>query len=114
MLRKLLLLFPLVSACSKGPQADLQYVQQARSIAAEWALVNEQSQQGKLTTTYVASMHEWLGDRLKSSAGALTQPRSAYGQEIAALSKEPADAQPERLRAHSDKLKQIEDSLESA
>ena len=37
----------LVAACSKGPEADLQYIKQARSVAAEWALVNELAVQGK-------------------------------------------------------------------
>ena len=48
----------LLAACSKGPEADLQYIKQARSLAAEWALVNEQAEQGKLTAPYVASMRK--------------------------------------------------------
>jgi hypothetical protein len=111
---KPLLLLLLLAGCSKAPEADLQYVKQARSAGAEWALINEQASQGKLTDVYVASMHQWLRQEIESSSAALTQPDSRYAQEIQALLSQPDDAAPEELRAHSDKLKQIEDSLESA
>jgi hypothetical protein len=114
MWRSVLLLMLLLAGCSRGPEADLQYIKQARSLAAEWALVNDQAAQGKLTGTYVASMHQWLRQQLQTSSTSLTQPHSAYGAEIAALLRVPDDAAPEELRAHSDKLKRIEDSLESA
>jgi hypothetical protein len=104
----------LLAGCAKGPEADLQYIKQARSAAAEWALVNEQARKGKLTDTYVASMHHWLRDELQSSATTLAQPNSRYGLEIHALLQQPDDGAPEELKAHADKLKQIEDSLESA
>ena len=104
----------LLAACSTGPQADLPSIKQARSLGAEWALVNEQAARGKLTQTYVSSMHRWVREQLQTSSKSLTQPNSAYGEEIRALLQQPDDAAPEALRAHSDKLKQIEDSLESA
>jgi hypothetical protein len=40
-----------LAACSKGPEADLQYIKQARSAGAEWALVNEQASAGRVTPT---------------------------------------------------------------
>lgn len=110
----MLLLCALVAACSKGAQADLQYIAQARSLTAEWALVNQQAAQGKLTDAYVASMHSSLREQVKASAAALTQPASDYAQEMQAIAREPDDAPPAALRAHSDKLKQIEVKLESA
>lgn len=103
-----------VAACSQGPQADLQYISQARSAGAEWALVNQQANEGKLTQTYVSSMHQWLRQEIQASSSALTAPDSRYGEEIRALLAQPDDAAPEELRAHSGKLKQIEDDLESA
>jgi len=103
-----------LAACSKGPQADLQYIKQARSAGAEWALVNEQARAGKLTPTYVASMHEWLRQQIQSASAALTVRDSRYAAEIQALLSQPDDARAEELRAHSEKLKQIEGSLESA
>ena len=48
-MRRALLLLLLLAGCSNGPEADLQYIKQARSAGAEWALVNEQASQGKLT-----------------------------------------------------------------
>ena len=116
MLRKalcLLLLF--ATACSgSGPEADLQYIKQARSIGAEWAMVNEQASKNQLTPTYVASMHHWLHQQLQTAATSLTEPDSRYGEEIQTLLKQPDDAAPDKLRAHVDKLKAIEDQLESA
>ena len=116
MVRKLMpLLLLAVAACSgRGPEADLQYIKQARTAAAEWALVNEQASQGKLTVVYVRSMHKWLRQVLGSAASALTEPDTRYALEIRALLAQPDDAAPEELRAHADKLKEIEDKLESA
>src|SRR3954453_20031653 len=108
---KPLLLALFVAGCSKGPDADLQYIGEARSLAAEWALVNDQAAQGKLSGAYVTSMHQWLRDNLQTTSSSLTQPNSAYGQEISGLLKLPDDASPADLRARSDKLKAIEDSV---
>jgi len=44
----------------------------------------------------------------------VTQQNADYAREIRALLAEPADAAPATLRAHADRLKQIEDNLESA
>jgi hypothetical protein len=113
-MRRLLLLLALLAGCSKGTDADLQYIKQARSAGAEWALVNEQANAGKLTGAYVSSMHQWLREEIQSSSTSLTSPDSRYAFEIRALRALPDDAAPEELRAHTDRLKQIEDSLESA
>jgi hypothetical protein len=104
----------LVAGCSKGPEADLPYISSARSLAAEWALVNEQASENKLTATYVATMRKSVREQLQTTSQSLTQPDSRYGEEIAALLEQPDAAAPEELRAHADKLKQIEDELESA
>ena len=104
----------LLWGCSKGPDADLPSIGEARSLGAEWALVNEQAAKGQLTRTYTESMRKQLREQLQSTASSLTQPDSGYGKEIRALLQQPDDAAPAALRAHADKLKQIEDSLESA
>ena len=49
------LAFLLVAACDPAP-SDFSTVEQARSTAAEWAQVNELAAQGKLTSTYAATM----------------------------------------------------------
>jgi hypothetical protein len=104
----------LLAGCSKGPEADLPYISSARSLAAEWALVNEQASENKLTASYVGTMRQSVREQLWTTSQSLTQPDSRYGEEIAALLQQPDDAAPEELRAHADKLKQIEDELESA
>ena|SRR5690348_14742960 len=114
MLRKPLLLALLLAGCSKGPEADLQYISQARSLGAEWSLVNEQASEGKLTAAYVSSMHQWLRQQLQTSSTSLTEPNSAYGAEIHTLLQLPDNAPAGQLRAHAARLKQIEDQLESA
>ena len=113
MLRWLLLLLPL-AGCSKGPQADLASISAARSLAAEWALVNEQANEGHLIASYTETMRRMVHEQLRTTANSLTQPESPYGREIAALLTQPADAAPSKLRAHAAKLRQIEDSIESA
>jgi hypothetical protein len=114
MLRWPLLLLLLLAGCSKGPQADLQYISSARSLAAEWALVNEQANEGHLTGAFLKTMRANVRQQLQTNAKSLTQPKSEYGSEIAALLREPDDAPPAALRAYASKLKQQEDSLESA
>ena len=114
MLRKPLVVLLVLAGCSKGPEADLQYIKQARSAAAEWALVNQQAAEGKVTPTYVSSMHKWLRQEVQSASTALTAPDAPYAAEISALLEQPDDASPDSLRARSDALKTIEDQLESA
>lgn len=116
MLRKLLPLMLLIpGACSgSGPEADLQYIKQARSLGAEWALVNEHANKRHLNGIYVRSMHRWLRLNLRTSLESLTEPNSAYATEIKGLLSEPDAAAPGKLRAHVEALKQIEDHLESA
>ena len=113
-MRWVLLFSLLVAGCSKGPEADLQYIKQARSLGAEWALINEQAAKGQLNRIYVDSMHKQLREQLQSSSTSLTVPDSRYAIEVRVLLREPDDAAPQELRAHVGKLKQIEDNLESA
>ena len=113
-MRWVVLLALMLAACSKGPEADLQYIKQARSAAAEWALVNEQAVQSKVTPAYVSSIHKWLLDEVHTSFTSLTEPDSRYGDEIAALLQQPDDAAPQDLRTRAASLKKIEDDLESA
>jgi hypothetical protein len=110
----ILLMAALLSACSKGAQADLQYIAEARSLAAEWALLNEQAAKGKLTDAYVSAMRTSLKEQADTAAKSLSQPNSDYAAEMRAIAAQPVDASPAGLRAHSDRLKQIEDQLESA
>jgi hypothetical protein len=112
-MRRLLFLL-LLAGCSKGPQADLQYIGVARSCAAEWALVNEQAADGKLTDVYVETMRTSLREQIQAAKAALTVPDSPYAHEMATLLATPDDAPPQELRHHAEQLKHIEESLESA
>ena len=105
--------FAVLSACSQSPGEDLRYVKQARSIGAEWALVNEQAQSGLVTIVYAQSMHRWLRENLRTASSGIRQHNSNYGAEMRGLLAEPADARPDRLRSHSKALKRIEHNLES-
>ena len=114
MLRRPLLLFLLVAGCSKGPEADLPYISGARSLAAEWALVNEEAAKGQLTGAYIRTMRKAVRQQLQANSKGLTDPQGPCAREIAALLREPDDAQPAELRVHASRLKHIEDSLESS
>jgi len=113
-MRRLLLLVVTLAGCSQGRDADLPYISQARSLAAEWALVNEQASAGRLTDTYVKAMRESIRQQLETTSSSLTVPGSRYAQEIDALLAQPADSDPNDLRAYADRLEDIEDKLESA
>src|SRR4051794_1831161 len=95
-----------LAGCAKQPDADLQYIKQARSLAAEWALVNEQAEAGRLTTAYVNSMHQWLHDDLQAAYESVSDPDAPYATEMKAALGQAADSPPAQLRAHADKLKQ--------
>ena len=113
-MRRTLFIAIALAGCSKGPEADLPYVGQARSLAAEWGMVNDQAAKGQVSATYARTMREELRKQLQTTASSLTQPDSPYAREISALAHEPDDAASAELKAHSNRLKQIEDALESA
>ena len=112
-MRRFLAFFLLLVGCSQGPE-DLAYISQARSLAAEWALVNEQAAAGRLTGTYADVMRQSIREQLKTTSKSLIVPGSAYAQEIDSLLAQPDDSDPNALRAYADRLKDIEDQLESA
>lgn len=112
-MRWLLLPLVLLAACEKGPEADLPSISEARSLGAEWALVNDQAAKGRLTSTYTRIMRRQVRKQLELAGRSLKQPGKPYGAEIRFLLAQPDDAPPKVLRAHSDRLKQIEDALES-
>jgi hypothetical protein len=114
MSRWLIVIALLLAACSKGAEADLPTISEARSLAAEWALVNEEAEKGRLTKAYVHTMHANLRDQLSSSLKSLSEPQSQYGSEIEALLREGDEASPQSLRQHERRLGKIEDQLESA
>jgi hypothetical protein len=113
-MRWLALLLVLLGGCYKGPPADLASIGEARSLFAEWALVNELAANGQTNATYTAAMHQQLRQQLQTAATSLKQPDSDYGVAISACLHLPDDSSPAELRLYGQTLKQIEDSLESA
>ena len=113
-MRWTLLIALTLAACSKGPEADLPTIGEARSLGAEWALVNEQAAAGKVTQTYARTMRARLREQLQTDLGSLIEPKSEYGNEIRAIIALSDEASPAVLRAHASALKRIEDHLESA
>ena len=111
-MRRLSILLPIfLAGCAQGAAKDLPYVKQARSVAAEWAMVNEQAAKGKLTDHYVKSMHGKVRQQLGTAASSMSNP--AYAAIVKRIVALPDDADPARLRAGSEALKQIETQLES-
>jgi hypothetical protein len=114
MMRGMLFLALVLASCSNAQQADLPRISDARSLAAEWALVNEQAITGHVTGAYLSTMRASLREQLETAASSLNYPQSSYGAEIAALLREPDNAAPGELRAHVNKLRREEARLESA
>ena len=101
-----------LGGCAQGMEKDLPSIAEARSLAAEWALVNEQAQQGKLTRTYAHTMRASIREQLTTISNNLsTEAPAGLVQQLLSL---PDDAAPQQLRSRSEQLKQIEDQLESA
>jgi hypothetical protein len=113
-MRWLALILFLLAACSEGAEADLPSIGEARSLIAEWALINDEAAAGRLNATYVKTMRKQLREQLKTTASSLSQSNTNYAAEVQACLKLPDEVAPTTLRAHSDALKRIEDSLESA
>jgi hypothetical protein len=102
------------AACTSGRSADLVAIKSARSIVAEWALVNRQAASGQLTRHYADGMREEALAQLAADAKATADPNGPAAQAIRQVSRLPADASPERLDAAGRQLSAIEAQLEPA
>jgi len=109
----LFLIALLLAACAQGAKKDLPYVKQARSAAAEWALVNDQAAKGKLSDAYVTTMRSAARDELTTARESLSAQASEQARIVDELLAMPEDAAPAELRAQAHALKQIEDGFES-
>ncbi len=104
--------FLMLLGCAQGAKRDLPKIKEARSIAAEWAMVNEQALRGNVRDTYVTTMRQQVRDELTTAGSSITIPQAV--DQLRQLLAEPDDAPPDRLRRHVEQLKMIEDQLESA
>ena len=100
----------LCKAVGSGPS-----IYQAGAVARRRMGAGQRAVQRRQADADLRPFHaQWLRDGLETASSSLSEPDSRYGREIRALLAEPEDAAPEELRTHSEVLKQIEDSLESA
>ena len=111
-MKRLVLFCVALSGCAQGAQKDLPSIGEARSLAAEWALINEQANQGNVTTVYARTMRASVREQLTNISKSLSQPTAAAI--VNDLITQPEDAPPEQLRESVEQLKQIESQLESA
>jgi hypothetical protein len=103
----------LLGACSGGESKDLPTIREARSLAAEWALVNHQAESGRLRPAYVRAMREEAIAQLESALGGMTAKDGAAASEISVLTRLAPDAPAGLLYAHARRLKAVEDGLEA-
>jgi hypothetical protein len=106
--------FPLLAAlaaCSAQTDKQLEAVKSARSVLAEWALVEVQAANGRAPANYVEQMRELARDQLRTAEAGLAQQPDA-----AALLEQLRSGTPDAaaLKQAGDALKPLEDSLEAA
>jgi hypothetical protein len=100
-----------LGACSSQADRELEAVKAARSVLAEWALVEEQDGKGLTPSVYVEQMRKQARDQLKTSETELKdQPDAAM------LIEHVRNGSPDASALHSadDALEPLEDSLESS
>ena len=113
---KLAALFSLafVGACASGQQADLTAIKGIRSAAAEWALVNQEAERGRLTPAYANGMREAAREEIVKEARTLIERNSPTAHHAAVLLALPSDAMPGLIAPHVKALEQIETAIESS
>lgn len=109
----LISLLPLLAACSQN-NAELAIAKQLRSVAAEWAFVNQEAVRQNLPKPYVSGMRKAAQAQIKEAAQSIDDPASELGRLAATLQRLPPDAPSELLWRQAAALKAIEDRLESA
>jgi polyphosphate kinase 2 (PPK2 family) len=106
-----LLMGAALASCASQSDKELEAVKSARSVLAEWALVEERKAQGRASETYVEQMREQAREQLKTAESGLQGERSA-----ASLIEQVRNAAPKAgdLKRANKALEPLEQSLESA
>jgi len=107
---RVLLILLLLGGCDAASN-ELPPVEQARSVGAEWAGINQLEAQGRVTHTYAAMMRRDARSELETLAGKFADPRSPEARLVEQLLALPDHAPPAELRQRSEQLKAIEDRL---
>jgi hypothetical protein len=100
-----------LAACSSQSDKQLEAVKSARSVLAEWSLIERQAARGRAPATYVEQMRQLARDELKTDSGELSQ-RPGVTRLLDALRSGSPDA--DTLERAGEALKPLEDSLEAA
>jgi hypothetical protein len=107
----LILLAALSAGCASQSDHELEALKSARSVLAEWALVEEQAHRGQAPATYVEQMRQLARDQLKTAESELTREPQAAAlvEELRSGSPGAAD-----LKRANTALEPLEKQLESS
>ena len=109
----LALALALAGCTASTVKQDKENVQKARSILAEWAMVAESRQAGRLTDVYYRQMREQADTELTALASVAPQSGTAVGQAIAEVSDVHGEPPLALLRARAAAAERIENGLEA-
>jgi hypothetical protein len=99
----------LTSGCASPAERDLEAVKSARSVLAEWALVESQAARGDTPTTYAEEMRKAAADQLRTAGKTLSERQPEAASRLALPEGQPADAA--RLQQLRDSLGPLETAL---
>jgi len=100
-----------LAACSSQADKQLEAVKSARSVLAEWALVEQQAAEGRAPATYAEQMRKIARDELKTAATGLAQQPEAAKLLQGLQSGSPGA---DRLKQADAALEPLENRLEAA
>lgn len=100
-----------LATCTSQTDKQLSAVKSARSVLAEWALVEEQAARGQAQATYTKQVRRLAREELKTDAGELSrQPSAAKLLQQLGVSSPDAAA----LKRADSALEPLEKSLEAS
>ena len=109
-MKRIALIVLTLAACDAASN-ELPAVEQARSVAAEWASINELEAKGRVPATYAAEMRRDARSDLETLAAKFADPRSSEARIVGELLALPEDAPPAEFTDRAERLKAIEDRL---
>jgi hypothetical protein len=107
----LILLPAALAGCSSQTDKELEAVKSARSVIAEWALVEEQANKQQAQTIYVEQMRQLAKDQLKKDLQELSGRPDAAGL-IGTLTADSPGA--DELNQADSALEPVETTLEAS
>jgi len=108
------ILLLLVAAAPPTDRKDLAAIKAARSLFAEWALINTLAVSAGLQASYVEGMRKAAREQLGTNLKSLSSPTSPAAVEIQRCLRLPAAAPSTVLRGCAERLRAIEVQLETA